>query len=290
MSDKMIEQNTSVIDLKALSEPVCKLIESVSSAVGVWYKPRLIKREAKFEIKAQKIKALGEIEIEEAIVKRMAERLYNKELRRQKNLESITNQAIAFLPETVSKEPVDEDWVSAFYENCQDISDEQMQILWSKILAGEVAQPNSFSLRTLQFVKTMTKDEAFLFSSFCNYIFENESNSFKGKLVHVAPPDKFPNFMKDIGLDSQGLQHLESIGLIYMDDILMLDSSFWLRYGSKEIGFILPPSATQGALYIHVLTPLGSELTKLCDFNSSEEYLNFLSAEYPMHNFNIEIK
>jgi hypothetical protein len=47
----------SLIDLKALSEPACKLIETVGYAIGALYEPTRIVRKAKAEAKAMKVQA-----------------------------------------------------------------------------------------------------------------------------------------------------------------------------------------------------------------------------------------
>lgn len=284
----MIEQNTSLIDLKAVSEPVCKLIETVSSAIGIWYEPKRMINQAKSEVEVKKIKALGEIEIKDAIDKRLAERLYNKEIKRQNNIESITNQAIKFLPEKVSKDSVDEDWVTAFYENCQDISDEQMQILWAKILSGEVTRTKSFSLRTLQFIKTMTKDEANIFANFCNYIFQCEQ--LNSRFIHI-PFDDEHNYLQSVNLGFAEYQHLESIGLIYMPSGISfsLDEHKILEISYGKSKFVISRNyrSRDGVLEINSLTPLGNELAKLSNFIPDETYIKLLKATLPQNNLQI---
>src|SRR5947208_71749 len=145
----MADMNFSLIDTKALSEPVTKLIEAVRSAVGVIYEPTNIRRKAKAESDAAIIKLGGEIELRD-IAQRASERINNRELRRQKNIESIVTQAQEELPETVDKHPVNEDWITQFFNLSQDVGDSEMQTVWARLLAGEVARPEGFSLRTLQ--------------------------------------------------------------------------------------------------------------------------------------------
>lgn len=65
---------------------------------------------------------------------------------------------------TTSERPVDPDWFSKWRGNAEDISDEQMQRLWAKVLAGEVSQPESFSLRALNLLSFMSKRDAELIS------------------------------------------------------------------------------------------------------------------------------
>jgi hypothetical protein len=98
------------------------------------------------------IKAKADAELQE-IRMRMNERLEKQEVRRQRNIESIATKAAHALPppdreQEVSDKPVNEDWTTRFFQECQDISDEQMQQLWARILAGEVTKPGSFAPRT----------------------------------------------------------------------------------------------------------------------------------------------
>ena len=44
-----------------------------------------------------------------------------------------------------------------------------MQKLWGRLLAGEVASPQSYSKRTLQFLKTLSKREAAAFERYCGF-------------------------------------------------------------------------------------------------------------------------
>ena len=71
------------------------------------------------------------------------------------NIDNVTQIAAEQLSQEdfVSEEPVEEDWTTRFFNIVEDISDEEMQRLWGKILAGEVKQPKSYSLRTLELLK-----------------------------------------------------------------------------------------------------------------------------------------
>jgi hypothetical protein len=61
----MSETNISVVNTKSLSEPLSKLIESVSSGIGVLYEPRRIKKRAKTEAKAAITLAEADIAIKD---------------------------------------------------------------------------------------------------------------------------------------------------------------------------------------------------------------------------------
>ena len=80
--------------------------------------------------------------------------------REQRNLESVVSQTEQNIAEDVSKDPVHPDWIDCFMESVKGISDETMQKLWASVLAGEVTSPGKVSLRTLNILKNLSKEEA----------------------------------------------------------------------------------------------------------------------------------
>ena len=90
------------------------------------------------------------------------------------NVKSVVEKATSHFmeEEKVSNEPVNTDWTNRFFSIVEDISDETLQDIWGRILAGEVKQPNSFSLRTLDLLRNVTKEEAELFVKASKYYVE----------------------------------------------------------------------------------------------------------------------
>ena len=95
-----------------------------------------------------------------AVRERADERLSFQEVKRQNNIEAVAWQAAQKIPEQVSDEPVHPDWTARFFESVKDVSDETMQSLWSSVLAGEVESPGRTSLRTLDVVKNLSREDA----------------------------------------------------------------------------------------------------------------------------------
>jgi hypothetical protein len=150
------------------------------------------------------------------IESRVAARVRKLEVRRQENTESIVRKAVDALPlpEQVSEQPVDADWISRFFQDCQDISDDQMQQVWARILAGEVARPGSFSRRTLSVVRDLAKGEADLFVKLCSFAWIVPGLGFV-PLVH----DIGAQHVNEDGINFATLTHLASIGLIEFNSI-----------------------------------------------------------------------
>lgn len=179
-------------DLAGLSEPITKLIEVIGCGIGKFLEAGHIKRNAKAE--AYKIETIsnpilnsnipiiyddGKVQINstdfDELVKRTGSRLAFQEIQKQQNIESVIVKTYAELENEppVSDEPVDPDWILRFFNSIEDISNDDMQTVWAKILAGEIKQPKSVSLRTLDVVKNLSPDEAKQFEEICKLGFEN---------------------------------------------------------------------------------------------------------------------
>ena len=102
--------------------------------------------------------------------KGIEQRIEFQERKRQANIASVVSGAATELgdKEVPDREP-DPDWTARFFEDVQDISSEDMQNIWAKILAGEVETPGRTSLRTLTVLKDMSQKDAKMFSELMPY-------------------------------------------------------------------------------------------------------------------------
>lgn len=88
----------------------------------------------------------------------------------QKADEVYRRDQISSKTDTVDKEKnFSVDWFVRFFEDAGNISDEEIQELWAKVLAGEIKQPGSFSLRTLDVLKNLSKSEAEIIQVLASY-------------------------------------------------------------------------------------------------------------------------
>lgn len=125
-----MSEGKSLINLGDLSKSATVLIEKISDAIGTLYETTHIKRVAKAEVEAEKIRTIGNIETTE-IQQRAISRLIQEEGKKQENIESIAAQATTRLEEDAKPENVENDWISYFFEKCRNVSDAEMQSLWS---------------------------------------------------------------------------------------------------------------------------------------------------------------
>lgn len=251
-----------------------KLADTVRHVVDIAVGPERIRARAQAQADSAVILAEGRGRVQE-VEARAVERLRKREARRQQNIESITVQALKALPppEQISEKPVSEDWTSRFFEECQDISDEQMQQIWARIMAGEVTQPGSFAPRTLSVVHDLTKDDANLFAKLCQLVWFIPGAAFVPIIHnHDAP------LLTNNGINFARLTHLTSIGLIEFNTltgyvigkplkeikISYCDKNYQMKHvGDAEAKFSLGHT---------IFTAVGQELLKVANSPGNEEY------------------
>ncbi len=229
-----------VKDLAGISEPLKKLVQVVSAGMGILYKPRGMRNEADAQSYAIKTLAAARAEAEitkttgharaqvasittlagenTELIERAKLRLLTREIEGQLNTEAIVEQALLLLPETVSNLPVSEDWRRKFFLEAENICDQDLQLLWGKVLAGEVTSPGSYSLRTLEVLKHLSKEEAELFRQACALAFTDG---------WILKPGADINKMFDsYGLNYNAMLTLRDAGLLFEGDTLHKDWSF----------------------------------------------------------------
>ncbi|MDO8682256.1 MAG: DUF2806 domain-containing protein, partial [Armatimonadota bacterium] len=156
--DGMPEPN-SIIILGELSKPATVLIEKIAGAVGGIFEPCQIVRVAKAEAEAEIIKAETQIKITD-LQRRALNRFVAEEAKKQDNMEQITQKAISQLANSSTPQNIEDDWIINFFDKCRIVSDEEMQSLWAKVLAGEANAPGTYSKRTVNLLSSLDTNDA----------------------------------------------------------------------------------------------------------------------------------
>lgn len=274
---------------KALSEPASKIIDSINAGVGGLYKPRAIRKNAK--AKAEEIAIIskvirensdisityknGEISMDNyELLERTKERIISQEINRQQNLEAIVDVAceIAENLPYVSSAPVDKDWINRFINYAQDISNEVIQILWSRILAGEVCKPGSFSLRTLHVLRNISQIEAELFCKLVPLIFKTNEDTFLYSNNHLY---------KKYNVSYDDLLLLEECGLISLNSFVIIDCDVSTTqtktiFNKNKVAIFqgLTDEVQKVNIYIHALTKVGKELMQIVIEKSNNDFFD----------------
>ena len=207
-------ENKSIVHVSMgkLSKPANTLINKVSDAIGGWFKPYQLKRMAKAEAEAEIIKTESQIQVTD-IKQRALYRFMSEESRKQENIESITSKAIPLLSESAIPQDMDDDWITNFFDKCRIISDDEMQIIWANILAGEANSPGSFSKRTVNSLNSIDKYDASCFTKLCSFCWKESDGS-----IFPIIYDYEDAVYADSDLKYNHIMHLEGIGLILYDN------------------------------------------------------------------------
>ena len=173
--------------------------------------------------------------------------------------------------EVVDHEP-DPDWTARFFDCVQDVSSEDMQKIWAKILSGEVESPGRTSLRTLDTLRNMTKKDAETFGNLCDFVI-------RGDFVF------YEDSVKDVeSLRYANLLHLQDCGLVNVVPNLTInldwkDNGYIALLYQSDALMITRDQESTGNLQIPIilLTTAGKELYMIAQFTLKIGYLRAFS-------------
>ena len=213
------------------------------------------------------------------------------EFYKSKNFLNIAKKADKYSSKKQSDEtqPYDFDWFIRFYEAVGNISNSEMQEIWAKILAGEINNPHSFSLKTIDALKNIGKDEAELFASVCKKCFSFGNDS-------LSLPN-YKTYMEQADISYAMIMYLSELGLMYNDATICLELPISTdnRIVLINNGYILTArseneNAKTLTLRQYPLTTVGRELASLISgMPNVDDLISFAKAINPGNGVKLEI-
>lgn len=159
------------------TDGLAKFAETISFALGGTARGERKMADAKayaaeLEAKTKNKVALIEAQGQDALANYVAA----KESRKLRNTVAVIEKAQTHFTdgEKVSDEPVDEGWKNRFFNIIEEVTDEDMREIWGRVLAGEVKRPKSYSLRTMEILRNLAKEEAALFVKAAHFYIEKD--------------------------------------------------------------------------------------------------------------------
>ena len=264
----------SLINVRGLTKPATVLIEKISNAVGTLWEPTQIRRIAQAKSDAALILANNEIEIDE-VKRRAARRFVEEETRSQQNMESIGSKAIPNLNPNAPTEDVEDDWIANFFDKCRIVSDNDMQDLWSRVLAGEANSPGSFSRKTVNLMADLDKASAQLFVSLCRFGWRM-GNAFDPLIL-----DFDEHLYTNHGITFPSLCQLDSIGLVQIGDVGYelpnQHRELVVTYYGRSVRLIFPKDTGNSLKVGQVLfTPSGAQLAQIVETTPIDGFFEFV--------------
>jgi len=264
--------------LGELTRPATVLIERIADALGGYFKPYQIRRVAGAEADAERIRALAQIEISD-LQRRALQRFVAEESRKQDNIEAITSKALPQLDAEAQADKLEDDWIANFFDKCRLISDDDMQTLWARVLAGEANSPGRYTKRTVNFLGSVDKEDARLFAGLCGF------GCFLGNVIPVID-DLEAEVYRAQGLSFGSLKHLDDIGLIGFDPLagfqrIRLPKRARLFYYGTAVDLEFASDKDNSLALGHVLlTRIGQELAPICGSKEVPGFLDYLLGKW----------
>lgn len=141
------------------------LINKCSEAMGGLLKPWQIRRVGQANADVRVIDAKADQEIE-GLVQRTVDRQLSEGMLDTRNIEAVLRKALPNVTDEARPENIEVDWLANFLDRCRLVSNEEMQKLFSQVLAGESNRPGSISLRTVSFLATIIQMKREIFRKY----------------------------------------------------------------------------------------------------------------------------
>lgn len=288
-----------VKDLAGFGSAADKLIGEVSKGIGSLFRPRTIRAEAsaesekivalegakaqaeasadllKLDTKLSKIALLANGDSD--LIDRAKRRLLIQEVEGQTNVENIANLAIPLLPPSVSNEPLNDDWRRRFFRYAEDVCTEDMQQIWSRLLAGEISAPRSYSLKALEVLRSLGSKEAELFRNICRLAFSDGTVPVPNGDINIG--------LKDFGIGYREILALRDFGLLHEGDMMSIsmqnDSLSNIVFYNGVLVELSSQTPLRGKSYnVIVFTAAGRELMKLMSDDPQDVFLRTLKNTF----------
>ena len=240
----------------------------------------------------------GELEIGTVI----EQRIQFQEEKRQANIMSVVAKA-ASLEEGREVEPSepDHDWTARFFTEVQDVSSEEMQSLWARVLAGEVERKGSTSVRTLQVLRNLDQGTACLLRRLCSccvYLPGRRLGAIDARIPSLGG-NAAANALQEYGFSFGQLNSLSEHGLIISDynswaaylvtgkgpQILVpfeFQDAFWVLTRPKDHAL-----KWDGKLSGVALSLSGKELAAVIDLEPVEAFARALRGYFRQHGYSM---
>lgn len=283
----MEDKNSGLVnvDLQPLADVTNNVIDKFSKAVGWIATPKGAKKDMDIAVETY-IKGIQEDATLPPILKSAKIASARKEIKEYINLQAILQDAQEFMLEYNDNE-LDEDWAMYFYDKAKNISDKDVRLILSKLLAQECNNKECVSKALVNTISLMDHDLAKSFNKLCKclvYIEEQNGNKDIEALITTIESmeeHKIPvNFQDIVNLTSIGLIEYSQIGEYGYNT-----SRAKIKYGMEEFEI---ESSTTNIMTGHVnLTKTGRELVKMVIPEADEDYLLEIKRYFMESKLNI---
>ena len=270
----------------SVSDPIKDLGKATLSAAANKFADYIITRftgksvkvfNAEGDVEADKV--MTRWEIEKPLWMQVEEQKVHREY---KNLAAVIEKAAPDIVSNEVKIKEDNDFFYGLFEYAKSVTSEEVQNLVAKILAGEYNSPETYSMSTLQVLRSMGKNELANFSNFASL--HVERHGFLKDFFNFN--EKTLAARKGIDVEYGDFLELQNLGLIRAGDHATLVN--------MEQGNIIQLSTPSGILLLKTsservnwhfptcygLTRAGKEIMQHIDIHKSEIFFGWLKTYF----------
>jgi hypothetical protein len=171
----------------------------------------------------------------------------------------------------MNAEQVEPEWFGQWRSRAEKFSREEMQRLWGRILAQEVKRPGTFGYRTLEFLSTMSANDARAIEALAPFVVDQ-----------TALIAGFADLYSAHGLSMDAQIHLDAIGVLTGAATQLGAARFWttssqaadpyitIHFGATAL-VLFGPAGKVLTLPIASLTEVGRELMVFVDAKPNQD-------------------
>jgi hypothetical protein len=180
---------------------------------------------------------------------------------------------------------IDDDWLYSWRDYAGRTSSDELQELWGRVLAGEIKGPGSYSFRTLEFLKGLSKEEAEIISKVAQFVVS-------GRIWR----DK-DEYLKKEGVTLSHLMFLQDLGVLSGVEALGLETTWDSISNDKYMKALISHDMAIGIQHddiekkakasVYVLTNIGRQILALASFGANKEYLESIAKDYAKQEYDV---
>lgn len=273
----MVMKKYDLVEFNNISEPMAgvanNFIDKISQALGWLVKPKDLK--------------LSIIEANKSIIEEIANRddidpleraaivsNYKKIIKEYKNQVDIVKIAIKDLSSNAQPNKVKDDWINYFFDKVKDVTEEDMKIIWGRILSGEFNKPNTYTKQLIHILSIMDSKLAKRFQKIRSSCFF--SAPYLYTFIYRTNGKEIRNIKRyqDMGIYISDLKELDSLGLIqhrFSDFHSLVIKNKVFDYGDKKIR--LQTDKRSMAIGNVSLTSMGKQLCRIVPMEYDDKIL-----------------
>lgn len=139
---------------------------------------------------------------------------YKDIVKQHKRKKDLVQKATEFLEEYAEPQKIEVDWLEFFFEKAKLIANEDMQLIWAKILAEEANEPGKINMSLLHTLSVMRYDQAEFFCNISRFALRSYRSNDVTLLLFVATNRAA---YENTRITPKKLKELERLGLIECD-------------------------------------------------------------------------